>query len=150
MPLPSYFFSFQFLGRALNLVNSSSQLFVRQLSQSHGAVVSHLKQFCHSFINQNECINTFKECKKKEDKSVESVYYCMHDHSMPFINQTTESLGIKLYIQFYLIHFDKYRFFFQQMLPQRTARLQRKEKQREKEIFCNFRNSLMGLTISLF
>ena len=32
----------------------------------------------------------------------------MHDHSMPFINQTTESLGIKLYIQFYLFHFDEY------------------------------------------
>merc|ERR1719500_288942 len=43
--------------------------------------------------HKNECINTFKECKKKEDKSVESVYYCMHDHSMSFINQTTESLA---------------------------------------------------------
>jgi len=43
--------------------------------------------------HKNECINTFKECKKKEDKSVESVYYCMHDHSMKFINQTTESLA---------------------------------------------------------
>ena len=28
-----------------------------------------------------------------EDKSVESVYYCMNDHSMAFINQTAESLG---------------------------------------------------------
>ena len=28
-----------------------------------------------------------------EDKSVESVYYCMEDHSMKFINQTVESLG---------------------------------------------------------
>ena len=27
------------------------------------------------------------------DKSVESVYYCMDDHSMKFINQTTDSLG---------------------------------------------------------
>merc|ERR1712179_340432 len=43
--------------------------------------------------HENACIETFKECKKKEDKSVESVYYCMHDHSMKFINQTTESLA---------------------------------------------------------
>merc|ERR1711936_328897 len=42
---------------------------------------------------KNKCIDTFKECKKKEDKSVESVYFCMHDHSMKFINQTTESLA---------------------------------------------------------
>ena len=28
-----------------------------------------------------------------EDKSVESIYYCMDDHSMKFINQTKESLG---------------------------------------------------------
>merc|ERR1719154_873320 len=42
---------------------------------------------------KNKCIETFKACKKMEDKSVESVYYCMEDHSMKFINQTVESLA---------------------------------------------------------
>merc|ERR1712227_185132 len=42
---------------------------------------------------KNKCIDTFKACKKMEDKSVESVYYCMEDHSMKFINQTVESLA---------------------------------------------------------
>merc|ERR1719500_422919 len=64
-------------------------------------VIDRIKEFkCQAKSTQklvtqhkNECINTFKECKKKEDKSVESVYYCMHDHSMSFINQTTESLA---------------------------------------------------------
>merc|ERR1711945_38366 len=40
------------------------------------------------------CLDTFTSCKKKEDKSVESVYYCMDDHSMVFINQTAQSLAL--------------------------------------------------------
>jgi len=64
-------------------------------------VIDRIKEFkCSAKATQklvtkhkNACIETFKECKKKEDKSVESVYYCMHDHSMKFINQTTESLA---------------------------------------------------------
>merc|ERR1711936_1532829 len=64
-------------------------------------VIDKIKEFkCQVKSNQklvtqfkNKCIDTFKECKKKEDKSVESVYFCMHDHSMKFINQTTESLA---------------------------------------------------------
>ena len=43
-------------------------------------------------ILQKKCIDTFKVCKQVEDKSVESVYFCMEDHSMSFINQTSESL----------------------------------------------------------
>ena len=42
---------------------------------------------------KKKCIATFQACKQMEDKSVESVYYCMDDHSMSFINQTKESLG---------------------------------------------------------
>merc|ERR1711894_399864 len=64
-------------------------------------VIDRIKEFkCSAKATQklvtkhkNACIETFKKCKKKEDKSVESVYYCMHDHSMKFINQTTESLA---------------------------------------------------------
>merc|ERR1712110_1158354 len=64
-------------------------------------VIDRIKEFkCQVKSNQklvtqfkNKCIETFRECKKKEDKSVESVYYCMDDHSMKFINQTTESLA---------------------------------------------------------
>jgi len=64
-------------------------------------VIDKIKEFkCQAKSTQkkvtqfkNKCIDTFKECKKKEDKSVESVYFCMHDHSMKFINQTTESLA---------------------------------------------------------
>merc|ERR1719480_242196 len=64
-------------------------------------VIDRIKEFkCNAKATQklvtqhkNKCIETFKECKKKEDKSVESVYYCMDDHSMKFINQTTESLA---------------------------------------------------------
>ena len=48
--------------------------------------------FNSSFLKK-KCIETFQACKKMEDKSVESVYYCMEDHSMSFINQTSESLG---------------------------------------------------------
>merc|ERR1711872_52832 len=43
---------------------------------------------------KTECLDTFTACKKKEDKSVESVYYCMDDHSMVFINQTAQSLAL--------------------------------------------------------
>merc|ERR1712012_1103584 len=42
---------------------------------------------------KNNCIKTFSACKQMVDKSVESVYYCMDDHSMKFINQTTDSLA---------------------------------------------------------
>ena len=46
-----------------------------------------------SYISQKKCIETFQACKKMEDKSIESVYYCMEDQSMSFINQTSQSLG---------------------------------------------------------
>ena len=42
---------------------------------------------------KNACIKVFGNCKKKEDASVSHVLYCMHDHSMDFINQSTDSLG---------------------------------------------------------
>ena len=58
----------------------------------------HIKDSVYLTCQQSKCIETFKECKKKEDKSVESVYYCMDDHSMKFINQTTESLGMKVWL----------------------------------------------------
>ena len=43
--------------------------------------------------HKNACIKVFGNCKKKEDASVAHVLYCMHDHSMGFINQSSESLG---------------------------------------------------------
>ena len=43
--------------------------------------------------HKNACIKVFSNCKKKEDASVAHVLYCMHDHSMGFINQSSESLG---------------------------------------------------------
>ena len=43
--------------------------------------------------HKNACIKVFSSCKKKEDASVAHVLYCMHDHSMSFINQSSESLG---------------------------------------------------------
>merc|ERR1712227_298428 len=42
---------------------------------------------------KNNCIKIFGQCQRMMDKSVESVYYCMDDHSMSFINQTTDSLA---------------------------------------------------------
>ena len=42
---------------------------------------------------KNACVKVFGNCKKKEDASVSHVLYCMHDHSMDFINQSTDSLG---------------------------------------------------------
>merc|ERR1711936_1204012 len=43
--------------------------------------------------HQNACIAVFSNCKKKEDASVSHVAYCMNDHSMAFINQSTDTLG---------------------------------------------------------
>ena len=79
-----------------------------------------------------------------EDKSVESVYYCMEDHSMKFINQTVESLG--RYKNKYT--FEKKTFFIQLMLPTRTPRLQGKEQPLQTEINCNFRNILTIVSVS--
>merc|ERR1712233_174315 len=64
-------------------------------------LIAKIKEFkCNTKDKQKEvtkfkkkCIETFQACKKMEDKSVESVYYCMEDHSMSFINQTSESLA---------------------------------------------------------
>merc|ERR1712227_742344 len=63
-------------------------------------LIDKIKEFkCNTKENQKlvtnhkkKCIDTFKVCKQVEDKSVESVYFCMEDHSMSFINQTSESL----------------------------------------------------------
>merc|ERR1712025_849272 len=63
-------------------------------------LIEKIKEFkCNTKENQKlvtnhkkKCIDTFKVCKQVEDKSVESVYFCMEDHSMSFINQTSESL----------------------------------------------------------
>jgi len=44
--------------------------------------------------HKNACIKVFGNCKKKEDASVEHVLHCMHDHSMGFINQSSESLAL--------------------------------------------------------
>ena len=43
--------------------------------------------------HKNACIRVFGNCKSKEDASIAHVLYCMHDHSMGFINQSSESLG---------------------------------------------------------
>merc|ERR1712227_458650 len=64
-------------------------------------LIDKIKEFkCNTKENQKlvtnhkkKCIDTFKVCKQVEDKSVESVYFCMEDHSMSFINQTSESLA---------------------------------------------------------
>merc|ERR1712025_840824 len=64
-------------------------------------LIEKIKEFkCNTKENQKlvtnhkkKCIDTFKVCKQVEDKSVESVYFCMEDHSMSFINQTSESLA---------------------------------------------------------
>ena len=42
---------------------------------------------------KNACVGVFSNCKNKEDASIAHVLYCMHDHSMSFINQSSESLG---------------------------------------------------------
>ena len=42
---------------------------------------------------KNRCIKVFSNCKKKEDASIAHVLYCMNDHSMRFINQSSETLG---------------------------------------------------------
>merc|ERR1712130_262498 len=69
--------------------------------QNQTVLIAKIKEFkCNTKDKQKEvtkfkkkCIETFQACKKMEDKSVESVYYCMEDHSMSFINQTSESLA---------------------------------------------------------
>ena len=79
-----------------------------------------------------------------EDKSVESVYYCMEDHSMKFINQTVESLGR---YKNKCPTFDK-TLFIQLMLPTRTPRLQGEEQPLQTGINCNFRNTLTTVSVS--
>ena len=39
--------------------------------------------------HKNNCIKVFGVCKKLEDKAVELVHTCMHDHSNHLINQTS-------------------------------------------------------------
>ena len=46
--------------------------------------------------HKNACIKVFSVCKKTEDASVAHVNHCMHDHSMAFINQSTDSLGTNI------------------------------------------------------
>ena len=43
--------------------------------------------------HKNACVGVFSNCKKKEDASIAHIVYCMNDHSMGFINQSSESLG---------------------------------------------------------
>ena len=68
----------------------NSTVYIDKIREEKCQAKSHQKKVTDF---KKKCTDVFKACKKMEDKSVESVYYCMDDHSLKFINMTKESLG---------------------------------------------------------
>lgn len=68
----------------------NSTVYIDKIREEKCQAKSHQKKVTDF---KKKCTDVFKACKKMEDKSVESVYYCMDDHSLKFINMTKESLA---------------------------------------------------------
>ena len=69
---------------------ANQTVLMKKIKESHCQAKSTQKAVT---AHKNACVKVFSNCKKKEDASVSHVLYCMHDHSMTFINQSTDSLG---------------------------------------------------------
>ena len=69
---------------------ANQTVLMKKIKESHCQAKSTQKAVT---AHKNACVKVFSNCKKKEDASVSHVLYCMHDHSMSFINQSSESLG---------------------------------------------------------